>query len=131
MILIITIATIGLCVSIYSYWIERKIKNEPTYKPACDLSDHVSCSKPMLSPYANIFYFSTAFTGTAYYALVLLLAYFNMVPLLLIAAIGACITSIILAYILYVKIQSLCILCTTLYIINFLILATIIYYFYL
>lgn len=124
---LIILAAIGLCISLYTYWVEGKIKNEPTYKPACDLSDRVSCSKPMLSPYANIFYFSNAIMSITYYALVLVLVYFNMIQLLFVAAFGACLTSLFLAYLLYVKIKSLCILCTSLYVVNFVILGTIIH----
>lgn len=119
---IIILAIIGFCISLYTYVLEKKVKENPAFKPVCDLSDRVSCTKPMKSPYANLFFFSNATVGMGYYVLIGLLAYFNMPQLLLIAAIGGVIVSCILAYILYVKIQSLCLLCTSLYIINALIL---------
>lgn len=128
---IMILATIGFSISLYAYWVENKIKNEPEYKPACDLSDQISCSKPMLSQYANIFYFSNALWGIIAYTVIFLLAYFNMIQPLLVVAICMCIVSIILGYLLYFKIKSLCIVCTSLYIVNFLILSSIIYYFYL
>ncbi len=122
MIAIIIVALIGLCVSIYTYHVERSIKQSPTYKPACDLSDRVSCTKPMLSPYANLFFFSNASIGIAYYAVITLLAAINAIMPLFILSIASCLVSVVLAYILYFKIKAFCILCTSVYIINFLIL---------
>lgn len=119
--IIIILAIIGLFISLYTYWVEQKIKRDSAYKPVCDLSDRVSCSKPMLSPYSNIFFFSNALIGTTYYIAVIFLSYFNMVKILFIIALGACVMSAGLAYLLYFKIKSLCLLCTSLYIINVLI----------
>lgn len=126
---IIVLAAIGFCISLYTYWVERKIKTEPTYKPVCDLSDRISCTKPMLSKYANLFYFSNALIGTTYYVAVALLAYLQMTQLLLIITVAAAITTIALAYLLYFKIKAFCILCTSLYTINFLILGLVLYFY--
>lgn len=115
---IIILAIIGFCISLYTYTVEKKVRNEPTYQAACDLSDRVSCTKPMRSPYANLFYFSNAVAGMLYYVLVALLAAFDFNLLLQIATIAGFLVSVVMAYLLYVKVQSLCILCTSLYIIN-------------
>jgi vitamin-K-epoxide reductase (warfarin-sensitive) len=119
---IMIVAALGLCISLYTYSVERKIKTNSQYKPACDLSDRISCTKPMLSEYANMFYFSNAFVGTSYYILIILLAAFNMLNLLLLAASAACFFSLFMAYILYVRIKAFCILCTSIYVVNFIIL---------
>jgi vitamin-K-epoxide reductase (warfarin-sensitive) len=120
--LILIVAAIGLCISIYTYRVERKIKTDITYKPMCDLSDRISCTKPMLSQYANIFYFSNAFLSISYYIFIMLLAYLNAIKLLFVVALAASIFSVYLGYLLYFKIKSFCILCTSMYVINFLIL---------
>ncbi len=123
MILTITLlAILGLCITIYSYCTELKMKQDPTYKPACDLSDRISCSKPMQSPYANLFFVSNTTLGILFYASMIILSIINAHGLLFAGALLSCIGSCYLAYILYVKIQTLCLLCTALYIINFLIL---------
>lgn len=119
---VIIVAIIGFCISLYTYVLEQKIKREPEYKPACDISDKISCTKPMKSEYANLFFFSNALVGMLYYILIIVLAAIHVSTPLLIAAIGGCIASLILAYLLYFKIKSLCLLCTSLYIINALIL---------
>lgn len=120
--LIIIVAVIGLCISIYTYTVERKIKNNTTYKPMCDLSDRISCTKPMLSKYGNLFYFSNAFMSIACYVLIILLAALNAHTLLFFAAAGICLVSVFLAYLLFFKIKSFCILCVSMYTINFIIL---------
>lgn len=123
---LIILAAIGFCISLYAYHVELKIKKSISYKPACDLSDRISCSKVMLSPYANLLMASNALVGAAYYALLIVLALFNApLKLLFAIAVAACIISIGLAYILYAKIKSFCVVCTSIYVINFLILGLI------
>ncbi len=119
---IIFLAFIGLCISIYAYITESKIKEDPNYHPACDINDRISCSAPLKSEYSNIFYFSNALMGIVYYILVGVLAYFGLHRLVLVATAGGALMSLILAYLLYFKIKSLCIVCTSLYIVNILLL---------
>ena len=128
--LIIILAIVGFSISLYTYITEQKVKENPDYKPFCDISDKISCTKPMQSQYANILNFSNAILGMLFYVLVSFLALFNFVNLLLLAAIGGFITTCVLAYLLFFKIKSLCILCTSLYIINLTILALVIYQIY-
>jgi vitamin-K-epoxide reductase (warfarin-sensitive) len=122
MIAICILAIIGFCISLYAYFTESKIKEDPNYHPACDINDRISCSAPLKSEYSNIFYFSNALMGIAYYILVGVLAYFGLHRLLLVATAGGAFMSLILAYLLYFKIKSLCIVCTSLYIVNILLL---------
>ena len=118
MISIIIFACIGLCIAVYTYVIERKIKEDPTYKSVCDISDRISCSKPIKSAYANVFFFSNAVMGILFYVLVGILAFFHAPILLLITMVAGCISSCVFAYILYFKIKALCLLCTSLYVVN-------------
>ena len=120
---IFILALIGFCIALYDYIVEQKIKKTPDYKPACDLSDRISCSKPIKSEYGNLFLISNALVGMLFYALIAVLAWFNASMLLLITAIAGCLFSVFLAYILFFKIKSLCLVCISLYFINVLILA--------
>lgn len=119
---ILILAAIGFCISIYTYLLELRIKKQPDYKPACDLSDRVSCTKPMKSEYSSIFYFSNAVVGAAYYLMIIALALLQMHSLLIFATVAGCLVSAVLAYLLYFRIKSLCLLCTALYVINILLL---------
>lgn len=122
MVSIIILATIGACIALYSYLVERKIQQNPEYKPVCDLSDRISCSKPIKSPYKNIFFISNSLLALFFYVLLIGAAILHFNTFIIFTTIIGCIISCIFAYLLYFKIKSLCLLCTALYIINFLLL---------
>jgi vitamin-K-epoxide reductase (warfarin-sensitive) len=122
MMFILFLAGLGFCISLYTYITERQIKQNPTYKPFCDISDKISCSKPMLSKYSSIFFFSNAIMGMVFYAAVALAVILGSDHLFLALAVLGAAASAFLGYLLYFKIKSLCILCTSLYVINALLL---------
>jgi len=112
------LAVMGLLISAYGYFIEQKMKRDATYKPVCDISDNISCTKPFLSPYGKLMKVSNTVVGMGFYSTILafsMLGYALPIFYLSVAAAGA---SLVLAYILYVKIRSLCLLCTAIYGIN-------------
>lgn len=119
---IFILACIGFAISLYLYFVEQKMKSDITYKPVCDISDRISCSKVIQSPYSKLFMVSNVIVGMVYYAIVAVLALFNMSKILVIAAVGGALASCYLAYLLYFKIKSFCVMCTSLYVVNFLIL---------
>ena len=120
------LAIIGFCISLYTYLTEKKIKEAPEYKPFCDISDRISCTRVMKSEYSNIFYFSNALVGMLFYLFIAISAILDATNLILIGAIIAGIATCVLAYLLYFKIKSLCILCTSLYLINIIMLILIV-----
>lgn len=115
---IICVAALGFVISLYAFWLEQKVKREPDYKAACDISQRMSCTASIKSPYARIFYFSNSAIGMAYYAFVALLAWLSLPQPLLIATMAGVAGSIALAYVLYGKIKTVCLVCTSLYLIN-------------
>lgn len=118
---IIILSLIGFGVSLYTYNLEQKVEQQPDYKPACDLSDTVSCTKPIKSKYGKLFFVSNSLVGMLYYCIVAVLAFFDARMLLVLASCGAIVVSVVLAYILYFKIKSFCLLCNALYVVNILI----------
>lgn len=116
------LAVIGLAISVYSYLTEQRIKQDVNYKPFCDLSDTISCSKPLLSPYAKFFSISNSVAGIIFYSVMFVLGLLGMPKILMLSTLVACFISCGLGYLLYVRIQAFCILCSSLYIINFLLL---------
>ena len=117
--LIAILATLGFAISLYGFIIEEKIKRDRSYKPACDISDAISCSKPMLSPWGSILGFSNAIVGLAFYALVFVLVLLNYTTLIFYLSLASVAVSIFLAYILYTQIKTFCVLCISVYAINF------------
>src|SRR5690349_17192853 len=116
MIIIISLAIIGFCLSAYSYFVEKKVQAEPDYKAACDISDKISCTQVAKSPYTKLLFFSNSVIGMVYYVLVALCAALQAHDLLLVLTIAGAIASAVLAYILYVKIKKVCIVCTAVYV---------------
>lgn len=107
----IVLSVIGFCLSFYLCIEEKKMKQDAAYKPMCDLSDSVSCSKVMHSQYAKLFFISNAVSGIFYFSLVAILAFFNLTCMLKIVTFIGFVTSCYLLYILFCKIKTLCIVC--------------------
>ncbi len=122
MIFIILLALAGIVISIYAYTVEMNISKNPEYKPACDISDKISCSRVMRSGYGKLFGISNALIGVAFYAVVFVLACFSAAALIFYLSIAAVIASIGLAYISYFKVKSFCLVCTSVYVVNVLLL---------
>jgi vitamin-K-epoxide reductase (warfarin-sensitive) len=118
MILTFILAILGLLISLYIYHIERNLKKNPAYKPACNLSDKISCTKPIESKYGSFLSISNALWGIMFYSLVALLALFSAKILVLIMTLGSVAVSVFLAYTLYAKLRVVCLMCTALYIVN-------------
>ena len=118
MTIVIILAVIGLLISIYGITVERNLQQDEQYKAACDISDMVSCSRPMLSSYNALLGISNIWASACYYLIVIAIALVDQPQLLMIITSAGLIATLIFAYILYVKIRSLCLICTSLYIVN-------------
>jgi vitamin-K-epoxide reductase (warfarin-sensitive) len=121
MLLVAFLAIIGLFISLYSYYIERLLKENINYKPICDISSRISCTKPLKSKYRNLFLLSNSLVGIIYYVAIVLLALLNLECMLFYLSLAGIVASIVLIYILLVKIKSLCLVCFSIHAINALI----------
>lgn len=115
---VMIIALIGLCLSGYAFFVEQKIAANPTYKPVCDLSDRISCTKPLGSKYGKFFGINNSLFGLIFYTIMIVAALFNAHALMTYGAFAACGVSVVLAYILYFKIHSFCLVCSSIYLVN-------------
>lgn len=116
--ILMLLACIGLALSAYGLFIEYNLQRNPSYKPMCDVSDYVSCSKPLSSSYSSLFIVSNTVAGLVFYALIFIFALFEYTTLIFYASCGAMLVSFVLAYLLFVKIKAFCLLCTALYVVN-------------
>ena len=130
LIIIALLALSGFLLSSYSWYIEQRIKSDATYRPACDISKKASCSKPIMSKYGSLFYISNSVLGVAFYGVVFLMAIFGYAAAIFYASVASLFATLFLAYILYAKIQTLCLICTTIYIINILLFCVAFYQYY-
>ncbi len=112
------LAAAGFTLSLYGYFTERRILLDRNYKPACDLSDKISCSKPILSEYGQLFFVSNALVGMAFYALLFLIAVLGFGKVAFVLSCGAIGASMVLAYLLYFKVGSFCLICNAIYAVN-------------
>lgn len=116
MLLLLSIA--GFLISLYGFYIEQKLKTNPNYKPICDISDRVSCTKPIKSPLGKLFGISNTIVGMFFYSVMIVLSWIGLYQMVFVGAIGACLVSLYLAYILYFRIKTFCLICTITYAIN-------------
>jgi vitamin-K-epoxide reductase (warfarin-sensitive) len=115
------VTIIGILVSAYAISVETKVKKNQAYKPVCDINDRMSCSKAFKSEYGHLLGVSNSIAGMASYIIFFALTFF-MPSLLLPLAIVAVLSSIALAYLMYVKMRIFCFVCTSIYTINILLL---------
>jgi len=129
---------IGMFVSVYALIVEMYKDAYPEYKPFCDISEAISCSKALMSEYGKGFgivgpllgddhalNLRNPIFGIAFYMLMCFLTWFNSVifaKILYWLAAIANVGSIYLAYVMYFHIKSLCVVCCSLYVVNFILL---------
>ena len=112
------LAMLGLIIALYGFTVERSLKKDMLYKAACDISDTISCTRPMLSQYNSMLGISNSLAAMIYYAIIIVLLILEQQQLLMIVLASGLVVTVIFAYILYFKIRSLCLICTSLYLIN-------------
>ncbi|CAF1000864.1 unnamed protein product [Didymodactylos carnosus] len=133
------LSIIGILLSLYAFYVEQNKKRDPNYKAACDFGSRASCSRVLTSKYGTGFGIIEGILGKdsvlnqadsvfaiLFYLLSIIL---NMsknskiiakirVILSLITNLG----SIYLGYILYFILNDICVVCGSMYIVNFLLL---------
>ena len=122
MIYIQILAVLGLILSVYSLYVEKKLETHKSYAPVCDISKTVSCSAAFESKYSKTFGVKNSILGSGFYVLVLLISATAYAPIILYLAAFGMLTSIYLAYISYFKLKNFCLVCTGIYIVSLLLL---------
>ena len=116
------ISIIGFLLSTYAFFVERKIKKSNSYKPLCDISKKISCTKAFGSKYGSLAGISNSFAGIFFYLIVFFLAFFGQLNYIFYLAIISVIGSVYLAYTQITKIKSFCLVCSGIYLVNLLLL---------
>ena len=116
--ILLILATIGLLISIYGITVERKLQQDAQYKAACDISDTISCTRPFLSPYGKMLGISNIWASAGYYVMIIAAILLNQPQLVMLITASGLLVTIVFAYILYFKVKSLCLICTSLYVVN-------------
>lgn len=116
----IILAISGFLLSVSTYRIGQKASKNPDYRAFCDINDRISCSNVINSSYGRLGGFTNSTYGMLFYSCLTLLAYIGEKQLVWYLSIMGLLTTIFLAYLLYFRIKSVCILCNLIYIINIL-----------
>lgn len=119
---VILVAGIGFVICLYGLYIERQVLVDHAYKAVCDISDRASCTKTFLSPWGKLLGFSNIYVGIVFYLAMIALGFFGQAQLIFLGAVGACLASVFLAYILATKVKTFCLLCSSIYLINIILL---------
>ena len=116
------LALIGFLLSCYALYVKWRSSKSKKYHPLCDIAKNISCTKAFASTFGSLAFLPNAFYGSLFYALVFFLALANKEHIIFYLAIIACMSSIFLAYLSYFKQKNFCLVCTSIYILNFLLL---------
>lgn len=116
------IAMVGILLSVYSIYVERKLRQNRDYKAACDLSNRMSCSRTFSTSYGKTLGISNGVWGTLFYLGLIGLLYFGYFDFVFYGALFGVFYSMRLAYILYVKLKNFCPVCSSIYLVNILLL---------
>jgi len=116
------LSIIGILLSVYAFYVEKKTLKSKEYKAVCDINDAISCSKAFSSKYGHTLGISNSVYGFFFYIVVILLAFYSQMNYVFYLSILSLIFSVYLAYNLYFKLKDFCLVCTGIYIVNILIL---------
>jgi vitamin-K-epoxide reductase (warfarin-sensitive) len=122
--MITVLAVCGGALSLYMFMVERAFEKNAGYKAVCDISDKISCTAALKSRYGKPFGISNALLGVLFYPTLLLLQFYGFTTLIFYASLAAVLASCGLAFVLYFKIKVICLVCTSIYLINILLLVS-------
>ena len=120
------VIAVGVLLSAYAYYVEYQAeqakKMGTTYKALCDIG-MFSCTKVFSSEFGSFSQFlglpkvSNAIVGVAFFMLELVIEPYT--SLLLLTSASSCVGSCVLFYVLTVKLNDFCIVCFSIYVVNF------------
>lgn len=119
--MLLYLSLIGIVLSSYSFYVSRRLQKSH-YKPLCDISESISCSKAFSSRYGRTFLFHNSVFGVVFYLVAFILSWQNDFVGIFYLSIPAVLFSLYLAFVSYVRMKNFCFVCTATYLINILIL---------
>ena len=116
------LSIIGFLLSVYAFKVERTRQKNKNYKAVCDINDRVSCTKAFGSKYGKTFGLSNSVYGMVFYFVIFLLSLSGLIEYVFYLSLLSVLSSIYLAYVLYFKVKSFCLVCIGVYLVNLLLL---------
>ena len=122
MVLIIQLLAIaGFLLSFYALYVEKKTEQDKNYQPLCDISNKISCTKTFKSKWGKTFGIPNSVYGLLFYVLLFILTFIS-IKLIFYLVVLSVLGSFYLAYVLYFKLKTVCLVCYSTYIVNILLL---------
>ena len=111
------LSLVGFLLSVYFLYVKFRSGKDKNYKPICDFSDTISCSKAATSKYSTLHVIPTSILGLIFYPLVFALAQYSMFEYIFYLAIA---TTAFLIYQIYnsFRIKVACPVCIAIYIVH-------------
>jgi len=116
------LAILGFLSSSYAFWIYKSCQGGKNTAVLCNISNRFSCTKPITSRYGSFMGVANGLWGMIFYTLIFVLYAMGELNVIFTLSVLAVIGSIALAYVLYVKLKSFCIICNSIYLVNILLL---------
>ena len=123
--IIIILSIMGLLISLCTRYLERSFEKDKNYKAFCDISLKVSCTRAFSSKHNKALGFRNSILGMLLYSVIIVLSILSLDKIILFISAISVVGSFFFAYFQY-KIRTFCTICTSTYIINILILISVI-----
>ena len=114
---------IGVGLSLYALYVKHQLGQNKNYHAVCDINEKVSCTKAMGSKYGSLFFIPNSAFGVVFYAVMMMLGYFDLMGTVFWLSLLAVLGSVYLAYVSFFKMRIACPVCTAVYILNIVLLA--------
>ncbi len=115
---ILALALVGFCLSAYVFHVEQYAGKKKDFRAWCDFTERISCTKAFTSEFAHTGMLPNSIIGMMVYSVIGLLAYFNEIQYLFLISLACLLFSVFLAYVLFVRVRSYCLVCISIYAIN-------------
>ncbi len=109
---------IGVALSLYALYVKHKLQQDKGFKALCDINEKVSCTKAMGSEYGSFFIIPNSAFGVVFYAVMLLLGFFDEMKAVFWLSVLAVLGSVYLAYVSFFKLKVVCPVCMMVYAVN-------------
>ena len=116
------LSLLGFVLCAYSLHVMNNLRKYKSYKPLCDVKENISCSKAFTSKYGYLTGFPNPIYGLVFYTIIFISTLYYNTRLILYLSMLSVAFSLYLAYISYFKQKNFCLVCSTIYLINLLIL---------
>ncbi len=108
---------IGFALSLYAIYVRYRAR-DPKYKAVCELGEKANCKKVLTSDYGVTLGVPNGFWGLIFYGFFFATTLYDTGVCQLCLALLAALLSVPLAYYQFSKLQTFCVVCFTIYLVN-------------